>query len=361
MNTYWKRRYAETKDFLTRVWHLDNDERPAYYVGVAIDAEESMLDRFTNPERMLRHQLREIEVREKIKDDAVPTLYPYLGTGAFASAFGCEVTWYEDDHPWANALIYGNPDRVYALEQPKPTDGLLGEVLDYTRHFLDRTGDGYPIRVTDLQGPVDTAYLIWNSDDFLVAMYTNPEEVHHLLGMVTQLIIEFVTEQRRLVEDFVPCHLQPWLPDGFGLTVSDDAMALLSPDLYEEFAVPYLNQLSEAFNGVFVHSCGNVEHNLESLKKVHKLRGINFGATETPFESVVEAFSGEVVICPHVGLNKDITFDSIFEYLEHVLITKQTNRGLYVLIDPTNSLLPATMKWTEEELQRFYALIERYV
>ena len=67
--------------------------------------------------------------------------------------------------------------------------------------------------------------------------------------------------------------------------------------------------------------------------QVYRLRGSNFGATETPFEAVWERFNGKAVIAPHLGLNKDIHFEDRFEYVEHVLQTKTHNRGLIVLVD----------------------------
>ena len=59
-------------------------------------------------------------------------------------------------------------------------------------------------------------------------------------------------------------------------------LAVLSPKLYREFALPYVNEVSEEFGGVFIHSCGNILHQLDNLAQVHNLRGLNFGVSETP-------------------------------------------------------------------------------
>ena len=132
-----------------------------------------------------------------------------------------------------------------------------------------------------LQGPLDTAYLVWEPSAFMVAMYTNPKEVHHLMRLVTDLIIKFVKEMRSRCPEFIPCHYPPlYLPDGRGISISDDCLAVVSPKLYEEFALPYVNELSEEFGGAFIHSCGDFVHQLDNLTKVHELRGLNFGATE---------------------------------------------------------------------------------
>ena len=173
-------------------------------------------------------------------------------------------------------------------------------------------------------GPVDTAYLIWDSISFMMAMYDHPQEVHHLMRLVTDLTIAFIKEQRARSPEFVPLHYPAlWYPDGMGVAVSDDLLPVLSPQIYEAFALPYLNELSEEFGGVFIHSCGNFVHQFDALKKVHQLRGINFGATETPFEAVWENFN-KTAIVPHMGLNKDIRFESQLDYFQHISLQHRT-------------------------------------
>jgi hypothetical protein len=169
----------------------------------------------------------------------------------------------------------------------------------------------------------------------MMAMYSHPKEVHHLMRLVTDLIIDFVKEQRARSPQFIPCHFPPlWLPDGQGLAISDDALAVLSPQTYEEFALPYANELSEEFGGIFIHSCGNFVHQFDNLEKVRGLRGLNFGASEIPFEAVWERFNGKTAIVPHLGLNKDIHFENRLKYVKHILRVKTHNRGLLILVEP---------------------------
>ena len=95
-----------------------------------------------------------------------------------------------------------------------------------------------------------------------------------------------------------------------------------------------MNELSDEFGGVFIHSCGNFAHQLGNLEKVHNLRGLNFEASEMDFEHVWERFGGRTAIVVHLGLNKNIHFDSEADYVRHVLRTKTHDRGLCVLVFP---------------------------
>lgn len=271
-------------------------------------------------------------------DDFIPHLQPQMGVGVFASALGCKVTFPPDQMPWTHPVIKaGDPaQKVYELEKPTVASGLLDDVLEYAAYFDLKAEHRYPVAMTDLQGPMDTAYLVWDSCDFMVAMYEHPREVHHLMRLCTDLTIDFVKEFRGRVKEMVPAHFPPvYLPDGTGLAVSEDVMAVLSPSLWEEFSLPYLNELSEEFGGVLVHSCGNFEHQIPVLEKVAGLRGINFGVSETRFEAVWDTFGGRTAVIPHCsGETLVADFKNAFEWVEHVLKAKTTNRGLALMVIP---------------------------
>jgi len=340
-------RHRETIERWRAFWALEDVGRPLW-LAMTLPGTFAvsflgypMIPFLKEKERQLRGELAFLGLRERLQlgDDFVPHLQPHQGTSVFASAFGCPVSYFDHTLPWAHPVIGADdpPERVYDLPAPKVTDGQLGDMLDFTRHFVAETQGRYPIAQTDLQGPLDTAYLVWDSCSFMTAMYTNPKEVHHLMRLVTDLIVAFVKEQRALSPEFIPCHFPPlYLPDGEGIAISEDCLAVIGADLYREFALPYNNELSEEFGGLFVHSCGAFGHQLENLKRIRNLRGLNFGATEMAFEPVWEEFGGRTAVVPHLGLNKDIHFDDMLDYVRHVLSVRTTDRGLCVVLAPTD-------------------------
>ncbi len=299
---------------------------------------------FTEKEVQLQAELATLRWRDTVglDDDFVPYLQPQGGVTAFASAFGCEVEYFEHTQPWAHPVIKSDdrPEKVYDLKPPSVTDGQLGPMLEFTDYYVAETRGRYPIAVTNMQGPLDTAYLVWEPSAFMLAMYANPKEVHHLMRLVTDLIIAFVKEQKRHSPEFMPCHFPPlWLPDGRGIAVSDDGLAVVSAKLYAEVCLPYMNELSDEFGGIMVHSCGNFVHQFDNLERMHNLRGINFGATETPFEAIWERFNGKTALIPHMGLNNSsdkIHFDDNAAYLEHLHEVRSHNRGLCIVVAPAD-------------------------
>ena len=191
-------------------------------------------------------------------------------------------------------------------------------------------------------------------------MHTNPDAAHHLLQLVTNLTIEFTRTQRNIVTtygvEFIPSMFQPWIPDGWGISVSNDECVSISSEMHDEFSVPYLNQLSDAFGGIYIHSCGNWQHQFNSLEKVRNLRGVEFGASETSYEAVLEHFGGQVVIAPRVGFHRDVKFEGMTDYVKKILDASKTYQGLFVNVDITNGLIDEN--WPETDLDEIYSLFD---
>jgi hypothetical protein len=365
----------KNRDFLRRLWRLENEKRPAFlisYVGPRVkggrpvrsalfstEGEDSVRDRLLDPAKFLNAQLAEIEDQIALKGDFVPGLCPAFGVVNIPAAFGCEVVWWEDNFPSVRPLSLDSPENVYAISKPTLSSGIIGRILDYTRYFIAETGGRLPIRLTDIQGPLDSAALIMGHTEFLATLKTNPREAHHLLRMITDFTIECARAQRQTVlsggAEFVPSLFQPWMPDGFGISVSNDACVMISAEEHDEFCLPYLNLISDAFGGLYVHSCGNWVHQLPSLEKIINLRGLEFGITETPFDPVAERFGGRLVLACRVGLHRDIKFNGMAHYVRKITGAKKTNRGLFINVDITNGLIDDS--WPETDLDEIYRLI----
>ena len=211
----------------------------------------------------------------------------------------------------------------------------------------------FPIRLTDVQGPLDGATLIAGHTEFLSLMKTDPTVAHRLLRQVTDFIITLVKAQREIARlhgvEFVPSMFQPWMPDGSGVSVANDECVMLSAAMHDTFSVPYMNMLSEEFGGVIMHSCGDWTHQFSSLEKVRDLRGIEFGATEAHYEKVLGHFGGKKVLACRVGLHRDLHFNGMADYVERLLQAAPTYRGLFINVDVTNGIVDGT--WPETDIQ----------
>ncbi len=342
------------------LWAMEDLPRPLWFIpadpmlAVPLDffkKQKSVKELFHNKDVQLQESLKfasffENLQRHYFRDDYVMRLQPQLGIGVFASAFGCPVDFSDTQYPMTRPAINAGEShtRVYDLPQPDIQSGLLKDTLEYVDYFRLVTADRYPIAMTDLQGPLDTAYLVWDSSDFMIAMLEHSKEVHHLMRQVTDLIIKFIKVLRGRVKEFVPAHFPPvYLPDGMGVSVSEDVLAMISPKLYEEYSLPYINQLSEEFGGVVIHSCGNFEHQLDVLFQVHHLRGINFGVNEMSFESLYKRFGGKTVLIPHLSSASIIAdYQTAYEWVDHFVSLKLPAKGIALMLAPDIENIHAT-------------------
>jgi len=292
--------------------------------------------------------------------DVVPSLCPAFGVVSIPSAFGSEVIWWDDNLPAVKPACDGESESVLALRTPTLEDGEIPRILKYTRHFIKRTGGVFPIRLTDVQGPLDAAALIAGHTEFLSLIMTDPQTAHHLLRAVTDFIISLVKAQRHIAKvnkvEFVPSMFQPWMPDSHGISIANDECVMMSADMHDTFSVPYMNMLSEEFGGIAMHSCGDWTHQFSSLDKVRKLRGLEFGASEASYERVLGYFGGKTVLACRVGLHRDVHFDGMKDFVSRILRAATTYRGVFINVDITNGILGEN--WPETDIAEISRMIE---
>ena len=151
---------------------------------------------------------------------------------------------------------------------------LYQHAIRQMRYFREVVGTRIPVGPPDLQSPIDVACMIMGCTQLVYAMWDEPERVHALLRMITDAT---VTSCRAFAEemetDWPLSHSDWWMPRGIFL--SDDLMAVLSPELYREFAVPYNEALAEEFGGLGLHSCGRILHNVENVARTKGILALN--------------------------------------------------------------------------------------
>jgi hypothetical protein len=226
------------------------------------------------PQESLSCQLDAITQQMDSGSDYMPFLEPWFGVGVYATAFGAKYTWIDGEAPQTHYIVH---DENEAERLPVPDIDRSPEmklVLDAIDYFVAETRGIIPVCCTDTQSPIDTATLIWETSSFFTAMFTAPEAVHRLLQKVTDVTIAFSRKQiARLGTTWArPGHIMLSARGVDGFSISDDNIVMLSPDQYEALAMPYNEQISSAFGGLAVHSCGNYERQLPALLKTKGLR-----------------------------------------------------------------------------------------
>ena len=212
------------------------------------------------------------EYLELESDVIISYLQPWHGVGIYAAAYGCRYRWNDDAAPDVMYKIH-SLDEIETLKKPDIYDcEEMVWVLDAIKYFKEKTGDMLDIALTDTQSPSDTASLILDSTEFLVASVAEPKRIRGLLNSITDLIIEFSEAQIEAAGRVVhPGHIMPSSVKLEGISISDDNMSFISPEAYKNISLPYHNRISRHFGGLALHSCGVVAHNAELLKQTYGL------------------------------------------------------------------------------------------
>ena len=213
------------------------------------------------------------EYLELESDVIISYLQPWHGVGIYAAAYGCQYRWNEDSAPDVMYKIH-SLDEIKTLKKPDiyGCEEMVW-VLDAIKYFNDKTGGVLGTALTDTQSPSDTASLILDSTEFLVASIAEPERIEGLLSSITDLIIKFSEAQIEAAGNTVyPGHIMPSSKHLSGISISDDNMAFISPAAYSNVSLPYHNRISKHFGGLALHSCGVVAQNTDLLKQTQGLK-----------------------------------------------------------------------------------------
>lgn len=283
INSLYTMRSLKSKELISKAFNFKNGNHVPFIINTANYfsfgyEDEIPDDYYTNPESMYRRQIKQFENHIAIKDNYVPYLMPWFGTGVLSSAFGIELVFNDKMDPTtAQEYIITKPEDISKLEIPNlRRDGYTLKVLEQIDYF--NSVSNIPIGITDCQGPLTTIVQLCGYENALFWIYDYPEKMHMLFEIVTDSLIEWITIQKEHIgEDLDKCagNQGIYVPEGIGVWLSDDDAILMPPDLYEEFVVPYNEKIFEAFGGGILHYCGSANQHINSFANMKYLRGIN--------------------------------------------------------------------------------------
>ena len=198
------------------------------------------------------------------RTDWIPAMRPDVGCSCLASAFGAEYHWGEnpDQTPGIRgSIIHDLEAEVEDLSVPDPhRDGWLPEGLRRIRRFAE-AGKGFvPVSLLDAAGGMNVAADLMGVTELLTAVYTSPEALHHLLGIIQDLYAATIRagvaaaggEEYITTTDFEDV----WYPEGMKGHVSDDISASFGPEIYARFSAPYHARILREFGCGGLHNCG---------------------------------------------------------------------------------------------------------
>jgi uroporphyrinogen decarboxylase len=168
-----------------------------------------------------------------------------------AEAMGAQVLIPEDDDPF---LL--QPPRVSKLEPANPeADGRMPVILNATRQLRALLEDEVPV-LTSLKGPFSLASFLRGIDGFLEDLLSDPYRARDFLRLATE-------NQTAYAQAIVKAGGIPFIGDPVA------SGSLVSPEMFREFALPYLAQLirsvHEQGTKAGLHICGETKSILKDM------------------------------------------------------------------------------------------------
>ncbi len=322
------------KAFIRRLFSGPPPDRPGAIIHPPLTLAPSSTEKPSTPDK---HQMAVWEASHYFMrrplglDDFVPTLGTGAGTCAMATAFGAEEI-SASGVQWVKPAVR-NLSELDHLHKPGVTDGKLGSVLDQTRSFAKYADERIPIRIMDFQSPFTTVEQLVGSERFFTLPYDEPSKLKAAMDVVTDFAIEFFKAQMEAAGPSVCRGSWPyiWFPPEAGIQMSDDNLVNVSPEIYEEFVVPYNNRVADAFGGLFLHSCTIHQGHLPAIKKIKKLTGINCDISSSlPVSDLMEAFGTDAVVAPHCYINTGNRYRDFADFTSSMLGSWKPGLRLFI-------------------------------
>jgi len=161
-------------------------------------------------------------------------------------------------------LLGWAPESFIAFQASKATlpitdpEGFEDHVFATIDRVIERVGDEYSVH-GEVRAPFDHFLNIIGMEDGLMAILDNPERTLEVLDRTTDWSVALAVAQARRGAEAIKVS-SPFAGSGF-----------LSPDMYEEFIVPFERRLAEAVRAegkaIYTHTCGAIGDRLELICK----------------------------------------------------------------------------------------------
>ena len=192
---------------------------------------------------------------EEIGGDLIWSAAPFWGIPWVESSLGCQVI---VDHSAGSS--HTNPPSGFSQKPIIPEfsrdNPWVAKMLEFIPALEKQSAGRYPVGMTLMRGISDLLSALYGGEQFLFRMLESPGEVKEIVEQLTEYWISF---GKCLLEHLPLFHggtgaffYGAWCP-GKTIWLQEDAAALLSPNLYEEFIFPGVCKIADSFEYTIIH------------------------------------------------------------------------------------------------------------
>lgn len=299
----------------------------AFCKWMRYDFRRCLIDPEFSLAQQLRNKLFEIEHLDGTlpRNPAIPAWpggyaeYSLFGIGIDFTSEGVPLL--QDDH-----RIAASPDLSLVPGFDFKTSGQMPRILDYYNRQMELMGDGGVELAlpTFLRGGLDIAIQLRGYENWIVDTIERPQFVHDLM----QLIVDYRIAYTESLHEY----LGKPAPETVGLADDWINIPFITPVMFEDFVLPYCQQIAEHYGGVTnVHTCGCQNGIVKQMASVSGLERFEFSGW-TSVDLVVEQVPEDMPLIYSLKPNEHVLQASVQEIGDHLRLSLRKLRGRKVVI-----------------------------
>jgi hypothetical protein len=358
---FYKENWDDSKKRLSALWENEIIDRccmaipvPKYKNGnkpnsqISLTTQEELERFYINADCVLERNIASFE-NTIFMGEALPSIFPFFGTGGHAAYFGSKVT-YAPDTIWFTPIIedFGKTDLQY-----DPDNEFLKAENRFMAKLANKGKGKFFIGMPDNCGSLDALAQLRGSNRLLMDLVDQPEVVKAALDKVVNALIASGDEQFALIKeccDGGSCHswMNTW-SSGKHMQLQCDFSVMISPDMYEEFVIPELIKTSEWLDHSIYHLDGQQQiRHLDHILSVPKINMIQW--TRVAGQPLTSTFIPVFKKIQQAGKGL-VLFPEISEV--ETLLSELSPKGLYLNIrdaqstDEAEELLKMAVKYAK--------------
>lgn len=210
-----------------------------------------------------------------IDDDLIRVGQPFWGIPWIEAILDCNIK-SSCETIWAEKIKEHKGEELINIKFDRD-NSWLKSLVDFENGLVKEFGDKHPIGIASMRGPSDILSTFLSQQDFIFNLYDYSEKTSKILSNMTDFWIKTAKTQLNHIPLFLGgCGVGFWnlWSPGEALWFQEDAISILSPDLYKKYIFRLDEKISKSFEYTIMHLHPGALHSIESILDIKELRAI---------------------------------------------------------------------------------------
>jgi hypothetical protein len=274
----WLNREEMERPMLGLLWEPDIPPWPQFLEQVGLKTVVSP-DQI-QPELFLPVIERWYRREAALASDVIQPFSPAFGLPWVEAIAGCPVV-AQPGSLWAKVFLDSYTDRPPIHFDPD--NPWLRKLIEFTEMMVQLAAGRFPVALPQMRGPLDTLAALRGPEQMCFDLLEAPDEVFKILAELTDLWIGIAEAVLAKIPPFhggYSTRMKMWAP-GQAITPQNDISTLISPEMYQEFVLPWDEKIVDRFPYHSFHLHATEYHQVAGLLSLAKLTVIQLTLEHT--------------------------------------------------------------------------------